>query len=71
MSEQHAANPDMEPRDSISIPLHDISSSRTRRRRAVAVYLDLQKAFELVNKDVILSELINAGLHGRLTSLDL
>ena len=53
-------------RVAISILLHDISSSRTRRRRAAAVYLDLQKAFELVNKDVIRSELITAGLHGRL-----
>ena len=53
-------------RDAISILLHDISTSRTRRRRAAAVYLDLQKAFELVNKDVILSEMITAGLHGRL-----
>ena len=53
-------------RDAISILLHDISTSRTRRRRAAAVYLDLQKAFELVNKDVILSELNTAGLQGRL-----
>ena len=53
-------------RDAISVLLHDISTSRTRRRRAAAVYLDLQKAFELVNKEVILSELITAGLHGRL-----
>ena len=53
-------------RDAISILLHDISSSRTRRRRAAAVYLDLQKAFELVNKDVLLSELTTAGLHDRL-----
>ena len=53
-------------RDAISILLHDISTSRTRKRRAAAIYLDLQKAFELVNKDVLLSELITAGLHGRL-----
>ena len=53
-------------RDAVSILLHDISSSRTRKRRAAAVYLDLQKAFELVNKDVILSELATAGLQGRL-----
>ena len=52
-------------RDAISILLNDISISRTRKRRAAAVYLDLQKAFELVNKDVILSELMAAGLHGR------
>ena len=53
-------------RDAISILLNDISISRTRKRRAAAVYLDLQKAFELVNKDVILSELMAAGLNGRL-----
>ena len=53
-------------RDAISILLNDISISRTRRKRAAAVYLDLQKAFELVNKDIILSELITAGVHGRL-----
>ena len=53
-------------RDAISILLHDISSSRSRRRRAAAVYIDLQKAFELVNKDVLLSELITAGLQGNL-----
>ena len=53
-------------RDAISILLHDISTSRTRKRRAAAIYLDLQKAFELVNKDVLLSELITSGLHGRL-----
>ena len=35
-------------RDTVSILLHDISSSRTIRR-AAAVYLDIQKAFELVN----------------------
>ena len=53
-------------RDAISILLHDISTSRNRRRRAAAVYVDLQKAFELVYKDVILSELITAGIRGRL-----
>ena len=53
-------------RDAISILLHDISSSRTRRHRAAAVFLDLQKAFELVNKDVLLAELITAGLKGKL-----
>ena len=53
-------------RDAISILLHDISSSRARRRRAAAVFLDLQKAFELVNKDVLLAELITAGLKGKL-----
>ena len=52
-------------RDAISILLHDISTSRTRKRRAAAIYLDVQKAFELVNKDVLLSEL-TSGLHGRL-----
>ena len=53
-------------RDAVSILLHDISSFQTRRRRGAVVYLDLQKAFELVNKDVILAELATAGLHGRL-----
>ena len=53
-------------RDAVSILLHDISSFQTRRRRGAVVYLDLQKAFELVNKDVILAELARAGLHGRL-----
>ena len=53
-------------RDAISILLHDISISRTRRRRAAAVYIDLQKAFELVNKEVLLSELTTAGLQGNI-----
>ena len=53
-------------RDAVSILLHDISSFQTRRRWGAVVYLDLQKAFELVNKDVILAELATAGLHGRL-----
>ena len=39
---------------------------RTRRRRGAVIYLDLQKAFELVNKHVILAELATARLHGRL-----
>ena len=53
-------------RDAVSNLIHDISSFRTRRRRGAVVYLDLHKAFELVNKDVILAELVTAGLHGRL-----
>ena len=53
-------------RDAVRILLHDISSFQTRRRRGAVVYLDLQKAFEQVNKDVILTELATAGLHGRL-----
>ena len=53
-------------RDAISVLLHDISTSRTRKRRSAAVFLDLQKTFELVNKDVILVELITAGLKGKL-----
>ena len=55
-------------RDAISVLLQGISTSRTRKHRAAAVFLDLQKAFELVNKDVLLAELITAGLKGKLLS---
>ena len=53
-------------RDAVNILLHDISSFRTRRRRGAVVYLDLQKAFELVNKNVILAEIATSGLQGML-----
>ena len=53
-------------RDTVSILLYDISSFLSRRRRGAVVYLDLQKAFEQVNKDVIFAELAITELHCRM-----
>ena len=54
-------------RDAISTLIHDLTECRATRNRnkAAAVFLDLKQAFELVNKNTVLSELCNAGLTGK------
>ena len=56
-------------RDAVATLVHDLSQCQTtnlrcKSRKAAAVFLDLKQAFELVNKNVIISELIDAGVSG-------
>ena len=54
-------------RDAISTLIHDLTKCRAARKKnkSAAVFLDLKQAFELVNKNTVLSELCNAGLTGK------
>ena len=53
-------------RDAIATLIHDLSAAKTsKRKKAAAVFLDLKQAFELVQKNAILSELIEAGVSGK------
>ena len=56
-------------RDAVASVVHDLSqcqttSLRCKSRKAAAIFLDLKQAFELVNKNVIIRELIDAGVSG-------
>ena len=56
-------------RDAVATLVHDLSQCQTtnlrcKSRKAAAVFLDLKQAFELANKNVIISELIDAGVSG-------
>ena len=56
-------------RDAVASLVHDLSqcqttSLRCKSRKAAAVFLDLKQDFELVNKNVIIRELIDAGVSG-------
>ena len=56
-------------RDAIATLVHDLSTAKTsRRKKAAAVFLDLRQAFELVQKNAILSELVEAGVSGKVLS---
>ena len=49
-------------RDAIPTLVHDLSAcNSSTRRKAATVYLDLKQAFELVQKNAILHELVDAG----------
>ncbi len=54
--------------DAIASLISQISSVKNSKskRHATAVFLDLEKAFELANKDAIIQSMINAGLGGKL-----
>ena len=54
--------------DAIASLISQISSAKNSKskRNATAVFLDLEKAFELANKDAIIQSMINAGLGGKL-----
>ena len=54
--------------DAIASLISHISSVKNSKskRIATAVFLDLEKAFELANKDAIIQSMINAGLGGKL-----
>ena len=52
-----------ETRDAIAALVHDLSACKSStRRKTAAVYLDLKQAFELVQKNTILHELVDAGI---------
>ena len=54
-------------RDAIATLVHDLSACKaSTRRKAAAVYLDLKQAFELVQKNAILYELVDAGISGNI-----
>ena len=54
--------------DAIAALINEISSVKNSksRRKVTAVFLDLEKAFELANKDSIIQAMIKAGLGGKL-----
>jgi len=54
--------------DAIASLISHISSAKNAksRRKVTAVFLDLEKAFELANKDAIIQAMTNAGLGGKL-----
>jgi ribonuclease HI len=54
--------------DAIASLINHISSAKNSRshRKVTAVFLDLEKAFELANKEAIIQAMINAGLRGKL-----
>ena len=54
--------------DAIATVISQISSVKNSgaRRKVTAVFLDLEKAFELANRDAIIDAMIDAGLRGKL-----
>ena len=56
-------------RDAVSLRIHDLSEGKSfAKPTAAAVYIDLNHAFELVSKEVILAELSTAGVTGAMLS---
>ena len=56
-------------RDAVATLVHDLSQCQTtnlrcKNKKAAAVFLDLKQAFELGNKNIIIRELLDAGVFG-------
>ena len=54
--------------DAIATFINDMTKNKRncKHDHAVAVYIDLEKAFELANKNVVLSEIVRAGVKGNI-----
>jgi len=46
--------------------LHDAIKKSLGNKHALAVFIDLEKAYDMVNKDVLLSKLLRYGISGRM-----
>ena len=61
--QRHGVQSGLMTRDAVSTLIHELTECRTKKRnKSAAVFLDLKQTFEQVDKDVVRSGLVDAGV---------